>query len=66
MENQYHVKTSHLGVINRSGYTPRNDSTPDRYTVLLALNNRTGLMFIENEGHFVSMSIEEVPDEGMV
>ena len=53
-------------MINRSDYTPRNDSTPDRYTVLLALNNRTGLMFIENEGHFVSMSIEEVPDEGMV
>ena len=35
-------------------------------TLLLALSDRTGLIFAENEGRFISIIIGEVPDEGMV
>ena len=40
--------------------------TADGYTALLALSDRPGLIFVENEGRFASIIIEEVPDEGMV
>jgi len=36
------------------------------YNALLALNDKTGLNFVENEGRFVSIIIEEVPDSNMV
>jgi len=49
-----------------SDYMQWNYKTPDGYTALLALSDRTGLIFAENEGRFVSVIIEEVPDEGMV
>ena len=58
--------TGHLGLNNMSDYMQWNYKTPDGYTALLALSDRTGLIFAENEGRFVSIIIEEVPDEGMV
>ena len=58
--------TAHLGLNNMSDYMQWNYTTSDGYTALLALSDRTGLIFAENEGHFVSIIIEEVPDEGMV
>ena len=58
--------TAHLGLNNMSDYTQWNYTTADGYTALLALSDRTGLIFVENEGRFVSIIIEEVPDEGMV
>ena len=58
--------TVHLGLNNMSDYTQWNCKTADGYTALLALSDRTGLIFVENEGRFVSIIIEEVPDEGMV
>ncbi len=58
--------TSHLGLNNLSDYMQWNYTTADGYTALLALSDRTGLIFVENEGRFVSIIIEEVPDEGMV
>ena len=58
--------TGHLGLNNMSDYMQWNYKTPDGYTALLALSDRTGLIFVENEGRFVSIIIEEVPDEGMV
>ena len=58
--------TGHLGLNNMSDYMQWNYTTVDGYTALLALNDRTGLIFAENEGRFVSIIIEEVPDEGMV
>jgi len=58
--------TSHLGLNNMSDYMQWNYTTADGYTALLALSDRTGLIFAENEGRFVSIIIEEVPDEGMV
>ena len=58
--------TAHLGLNNISDYVQWNYSTKDGYTALLALSERTGLVFVENEGRFVSIIIEEVPDEGMV
>ena len=58
--------TGHLGLNNMSDYMQWNYKTPDGYTALLALSDRTGLIFVENEGRFVSVIIEEVPDEGMV
>ena len=58
--------TAHLGLNNMSDYIQWNYTTADGYTALLALSNRTGLIFVENEGRFVSIIIEEVPDEGMV
>lgn len=58
--------TAHLGLNNMSDYIQWNYTTADGYTALLALSDRTGLIFVENEGRFVSIIIEEVPDEGMV
>ena len=58
--------TAHLGLNNMSDYIQWNYTTAEGYTALLALSNRTGLIFVENEGRFVSIIIEEVPDEGMV
>ena len=58
--------TGHLGLNNMSDYMQWNYTTADGYTALLALSDRTGLIFVENEGRFVSVIIEEVPDEGMV
>ena len=58
--------TTHLGLNNMSDYMQWNYTTADGYTALLALSNRTGLIFAENEGRYVSIIIEEVPDEGMV
>ena len=58
--------TGHLGLNNMSDYMQWNYKTPDGYTALLALSDRTGLIFAENEGRFVSIIIEEVPDEGVV
>ena len=58
--------TAHLGLNNMSNYMQWNYTTADGYTALLALSDRTGLIFVENEGRFVSIIIEEVPDEGMV
>ena len=58
--------TAHLGLNNMSDYVQWIYTTADGYTALLALSDRTGLIFVENEGRFVSVIIEEVPDEGMV
>lgn len=58
--------TVHLGLNNMSDYTQWNYTTADGYTALLALSDRTGLIFLENEERFVSIIIGEVPDEGMV
>ena len=58
--------TGHLGLNNMSDYMQWNYTTADGYTALLALSDRTGLIFVENEGRFVSIIIEEVPDERMV
>ena len=58
--------TVHLGLNNMSDYTQWNYTTADGYTALLALSDRTGLIFLENEERFVSIIIEEVPNEGMV
>ena len=58
--------TTHLGLNNISDYIQWNYTAADGYTALLALSDRTGLIFVENEGRFVSVIIEEVPDEGMV
>ena len=58
--------TGHLGLNNMSDYMQWNYKTPDGYTALLALSDRTGLIFAENEGRFVSIIIQEVPDEGVV
>ena len=58
--------TAHLGLNNMSDYIQWNYTTADGYTALLALSDRTGLIFVENEARFVSIIIEEVPDEGMV
>ena len=58
--------TGHLGLNNMSDYMQWNYKTPDGYTALLALSDRTGLIFVENESRFVSIIIQEVPDEGVV
>ena len=58
--------TAHLGLNNISDFIQWNYTTADGHTALLALSDRTGLIFVENEGRFVSIIIEEVPDEGMV
>lgn len=58
--------TTHLGLNNMSDYIQWNYTTADGYTALLALSDRTGLIFVENEGRFLSIIVEEVPDEGMV
>lgn len=58
--------TVHLGLNNISGFVQWNYSTQDGYSALLALNDTTGLIFVENEGRFISIIIEEVPDSNMV
>ena len=58
--------TVHLGLNNMSDYIQWNYTTADGYTALLALSDRTGLIFLENKERFVSIIIEEVPNEGMV
>ena len=55
-----------LGLNNISDFVQWNYTTQDGYVALLALNERTGLIFAENEGRFVSIIIGEVPDAGMV
>ena len=55
-----------LGLNNISDFVQWNYKTQDGYKALLALNDRTGLIFVENEGRFVSIIIGEVPDAGMV
>ena len=58
--------TVHLGLNNISGYVQWNYTTQDGYSALLALNDKTGLIFVENEGRFISIIIDEVPDSNMV
>jgi len=58
--------TGHLGLNNISDYVQWNYITQDGYNALLALNGKTGLIFVENEGRFISVIIEEVPDSNMV
>ena len=58
--------TVHLGLNNISDYVQWNYTTQDGYNALLALNDKTGLIFVENEGRFISIIIDEVPDSNMV
>ena len=58
--------TVHLGLNNISDYVQWNYTTQDGYNALLALNDKTGLIFVENEGRFISVIIGEVPDSNMV
>lgn len=58
--------TVHLGLNNISNYVQWNYTTQDGYSALLALNDTTGLIFVENEGRFISIIIDEVPDSNMV
>lgn len=58
--------TVHLGLNNISDYVQWNYKTHDGYNALLALNDKTGLIFVENEGRFISIIIDEVPDSNMV
>lgn len=58
--------TVHLGLNNMSSYVRWNYTTQDGYSALLALNDKTGLIFVENEGRFISIIIDEVPDSNMV
>lgn len=58
--------TVHLGLNNISDYVQWNYTTQDGYSALLALNDTTGLIFVENEGRFISIIIDEVPDSNMV
>ena len=55
-----------LGLNNISDFVQWNYNTQDGYKALLVLNERTGLIFVENEGRFVSIIIGEVPDSNMV
>lgn len=55
-----------LGLNNISDYVQWNYTTQDGYNALLALNDKTGLIFVENEGCFISIIINEVPDSNMV
>ena len=58
--------TAYLGLNNMSDYVQWNYTTSDGYIALLALNDKTGMIFVENEGRFISIIIEEVPDFNMV
>ena len=58
--------TVHLGLNNISDLMQWNYKTQDGYNALLGLNDRTGLIFVESEGRFISIIIEEVPDSNMV
>ena len=62
----YAFYTVHLGLNNISGFVQWNYMTQDGYSALLALNDTTGLIFVENEGRFISIIIDEVPDSNMV
>ena len=55
-----------LGLNNISDYVQWNYTTMDGYNALLALNDRTGVIFVENEDRFISIIIGEVPDADMV
>ena len=57
--------TVHLGLNNMSSYVQWNYTTQDGYSALLALNDKTGLIFVENEGRFISIIIDEVPDSAI-
>ena len=50
----------------QDNYVQWNYSTLDGYNALLALNDQTGLIFVENGGRFISIIIDEVPDSNMV
>lgn len=58
--------TVHLGLNNMSFYTQWNYATKDGYTALLAMNDTTGLIFAENEGRFISVIVEEIPESGII
>ena len=58
--------TVHLGLNTISDYIQWNYTTRDGYNALLALNDKTGLIFAENEGRFISVIIDEVPDSDMI
>ena len=58
--------TSHLGLNDMSDYRQWNYTTADGYKALLAMSDRTGLIFVENEERFISIIIGEVPDANMV
>ena len=58
--------TAHLGLNNMSDYMQWNYKTRDGNNALLALNERDGLIFAENEGRFISIIIGEVPGANMV
>lgn len=55
-----------LGLNNTSGFTQWNYTTADGYQALMALNGTTGLIFVENQNRFISITIGEVPDANMV
>lgn len=57
--------TVHLGLNNISDYVQWNYTTLDGYNALLAQNDKTGLIIAENEGRYISIIIDEVPDSGM-
>lgn len=56
--------TTHLGINGLSAYTQWNYRTKDG--ALLALNTTTGLIIAENADRFITVIIEEVPDDNMV
>lgn len=58
--------TTHLGLNNIEDYIQWNYVTLDGYNALLALNNRMGLIVVENETRFISIIVDEVPDADMV
>lgn len=57
--------TASLGLNHISDFVQWNYTTIDGYHALLALNDNTGFIFAENEGRFISIIIEEVPDSNM-
>ena len=58
--------TVHLGLNNISDCVQWNYTTTDGYHALLARKDNTGFIFVENEGRFISIIVEEVPDSNMV
>lgn len=57
--------TASLGLNHISDFMQWNYTTTDGYHALLALNDNTGFVFAENEGRFISIIIEEIPDSNM-
>lgn len=55
-----------LGLNDVSDFVQWNYTTSDGQRALLARNENTGLIFLEKEGRFISIIIEEVPDSNMV